>query len=311
MRVGSHLTLIEAVNLYLDFLIGVRRASSHTVKAYHADLLQFDLWIQEQHGVTQLRQIKGSTVSAYVLYLQTQRYASATQARKIASIKSLFKFCRAMEYSVYDQSNHVARPRISSHLPKVASVKSIQALIEATSVTREPFRTRDRAMLETLYATGLRVSELLTLNIRDIDFHEQLLRCYGKGNRERLVPIHDQAALYLQDYIGSSRTALVHSDSQTAVFLNRFGKRLSRQGFWVIIKGYARKASVEQAISPHTFRHSFATHMIEGGAPISYVQAMLGHTSVSTTEVYNHIANDYLREEFESAHPRAILHKFS
>ena len=300
----SQLTLREAVGLYLDYLVGVRRASPHTVKAYETDLLQFAVWIGDGHSPGGADLMTNTLVSGYVLHLKQQTYSSATQARKIASIKGLFKFCRSMEYTSSDFSDNVARPRVTSTLPKAISVHLVQQLIEATAATGEPYRSRDRAMLETLYATGLRVSELLGINIRDIDFEDRILRCYGKGNKERIVPMHDEAVLHLGEYLRSARTQLLRSDSQNAVFLNRFGKRLSRQGFWLMIKRYGSMIDSDETISPHTFRHSFATHMIEGGAPISYVQAMLGHRSVSTTEVYNHVANRYIREEFEAAHPR-------
>lgn len=301
----SNLALSEAIALFFDFLIGVRRASPYTIGAYRTDLGQFSTWIQSQYGTTTVTGITAAMMTEYVVHLQTQEYSSATQARKVASGKALFKFCRAMEYSPLNPSDHIARPRVSTTLPKVLSVESMEALIDATTQTKSPYGTRDRAMLETIYATGLRVSELLSLNIGDIDFESQLLRCYGKGNKERIVPVHQQAIRYLQDYIRFARPKLGPSDYQTAVFLNRFGKRLSRQGFWLLVKDYAKISNVGVGLSPHTLRHSFATHMIEGGAPISYVQVMLGHASVSTTEVYNHVASEYLREEFESAHPRA------
>ena len=305
MEQDTYLSFGNAINLYLDFLTGVRRASPHTIKAYATDLRQFEQWMQEQNPVATTRDSTPNMVTAYVLQLKSSGYSTATQARKVAAIKGVYKFCRAMEYYHQDESEHISRPRVTNTLPRVLSVESIQELIEATAHASEPFRSRDRAMLETLYATGLRISELLGLNIRDIDFEDQLLRCSGKGNRERIVPLHDEATTNLQGYILTARAQLRKSDAEAAVFLNRFGKRLTRQGFWQIIKAYAAKAGISGYISPHVLRHSFATHMIEGGAPISYVQTMLGHSSVSTTEVYNHVANDYLREEFEAAHPRA------
>jgi len=300
----SQFTLREAVSLYLEYLVGVRRASPHTVKAYQTDLLQFVVWTGDDHSPKGADLATNAMVSGYVSHLKQQKYSSATQARKIASIKGLSKFCRSMEYTSSDFSDHVARPRVTSTLPKAISVHLVQQLIQATAETDEPYRARDRALLETLYATGLRVSELLGINIRDIDFEDRILRCYGKGNRERIVPIHDEAVFHLEEYLRSARTQLLRSDSQNAVFLNRFGKRLSRQGFWLMIRRYGSMIDPNEAISPHTLRHSFATHMIEGGAPISYVQAMLGHRSVSTTEVYNHVATQYIREEFETAHSR-------
>jgi integrase/recombinase XerD len=304
INADSQLTFREAVSLYLDYLIGVRRASPHTVKAYKTDLLQFAAWAGRKDSPDGAFVMTTTVVSSYVLQLKQQGYSSATQARKIASIKALFKFCRSMEYAPFDFSDHLARPRVTSTLPKAVSVQLVQRIIEATAETREPYGSRDRAMLETLYATGLRVSELLGINIRDIDFEDRILRCYGKGNRERIVPIHDEAIFHLREYLTSTRTRLQKSNSSDAVFLNRFGKRLSRQGFWLTIKRYSSAIGTTKTITPHTFRHSFATHMIEGGAPISYVQAMLGHRSVSTTEVYNHVANQYIREEFEAAQPR-------
>ena len=307
LNTDTLLSFRDAITRYLDFLIGVRRASPHTVNAYRTDLRQYEAWMREHEMVQTVNGSDATMLSRYALHLKSSGYSTATQARKIAALKALYKFCRAMDYSDLDQSDHLGRPRVLNALPEILSQDSIETLMAATESTDQPYRSRDKAMLETIYATGLRVSELLGLNIGDIDFDAQLLRCYGKGSKERIVPLHDQAVAQLDNYILTARTALTRSDTPKAVFLNRFGKRLSRQGFWQIVKAYAKKANLVHDISPHTLRHSFATHMIEGGAPISYVQQMLGHSNVSTTEVYNHVANDYLREEFETAHPRGSL----
>ena len=307
LDLDTSLSFRDAITVYLDFLVGVRRASPHTVNAYRTDLRQYEAWMREHERVQTLHESDANMLSRYALDLKSTGYSTATQARKIAALKALYKFCRAMEYSDLDQSDHLGRPRDLNALPKILSHASIETLMAATEATDEPYQARDKAMLETLYATGLRVSELLGLNIGDIDFDAQLLRCYGKGSKERIVPLHDHAVVQLDNYIRIARPVLARSDTRKAVFLNRFGKRLSRQGFWQIVKAYAKKANLVHDISPHTLRHSFATHMIEGGAPISYVQQMLGHSSVSTTEVYNHVATEYLREEFETAHPRETL----
>jgi len=178
-------------------------------------------------------------------------------------------------------------------------------LLEQPTKLSAPEAKRDRAMLELLYASGMRVSELVSLNLDDVDTEEGYVRCFGKGHKERLIPIYQQAASAVAEYVKEARPHLVPSSDERALFLNRRGDRLTRQGFWQILKGYAKSAELDTAVTPHTLRHSFATHMLSGGADLRSVQELLGHANISTTQVYTHLTSEHVRRTYEKSHPRA------
>ena len=184
------------------------------------------------------------------------------------------------------------------------SVEEVEALLR-TPDGDAPNALRDRAMLELLYATGMRVSELVGMDLEDMDLEQEFVRCYGKGSKERLVPIHARAADTVKAYLVGGRPKLSDRLSGRAVFLNQRGERLTRQGFWLILRGLTQKAEIQRKVSPHTLRHSFATHLLRGGAPLRHVQELLGHASITTTQAYTHLTSEHVREEYESAHPRA------
>jgi integrase/recombinase XerD len=190
-------------------------------------------------------------------------------------------------------------------LPKPLSVSQVRRLLEQPAKQTRPEAKRDRAMLELLYASGMRVSELIALNLGDVDREDGFVRCFGKGHKERLIPIYRQAALFVEEYLKEGRPSLARSEEEKALFLNRRGERLTRQGFWQILKGYAKAAELGEQITPHTLRHSFATHMLSGGADLRSVQELLGHANISTTQVYTHLTSEHLRRTFEKSHPRA------
>jgi integrase/recombinase XerD len=196
---------------------------------------------------------------------------------------------------------------VGKTLPKALSVSEIDELLEQPNKRTTPESKRDKAMLELVYATGMRVSELVSLDLDSIELHNNraTVRCLGKGGRERLIPIHEQAVRALRVYLEEARPELARSRRERALFINRRGERLTRQGFWLILKNYAKSANISSDVTPHTLRHSFATHMLRGGAPLRNVQELLGHANISTTQVYTQLTDEHVRRVYDNAHPRA------
>ena len=301
----------EHVGHFLRFMSVEKGASSNTVSAYRNDLQQFDSYVTALRGNGKPRdweKLERDLIIEYVLSLKQQKkYAEATVARKVAAIKSFFQYLQAEGTIRANPAEHLESPRVGRSLPKPLSVTEVDELLEQPLKRDTPEGRRDRAMLELLYATGLRVTELVSLNLEDLHMEppHPYVRCMGKGRKERTIPIHEQAAASVQAYLDDARPKLVKGKSESALFVNRRGERLTRQGFWLILKQYAKEANITRAVTPHTLRHSFATHMLRGGAPLRSVQELLGHANISTTQVYTHIANDHVRQVYEHAHPRA------
>jgi integrase/recombinase XerD len=206
-----------------------------------------------------------------------------------------------------DPTETLSSPRVGKSLPKPITPEEVDELLEQPLRRSTPEAKRDKAMLELLYATGMRVTELVSLNLTDILLKDDTayVRCMGKGAKERTVPIHTHAAEALLGYLRDARRKMVRTTTEKALFVNRRGERLTRQGFWLILKGYAQSAHIQSGVTPHTLRHSFATHMLRGGAPLRHVQELLGHANISTTQVYTQLTNDHVREVYDRAHPRA------
>jgi integrase/recombinase XerD len=243
----------------------------------------------------------------YILHLKSQSYAEATVARKVAAVKSFFSFLQAEGKLKANPTEQLASPKVGKMLPKPLSVQEIDELLEQPARRSTPEAKRDRAMLELMYATGLRVTELVSLDVSDVQLEgdKPYVRLLGKGNRERQIPLLDQPVQELSEYIRFARPRLVGERNETALFVNRRGERLTRQGFWLILKGYALEAGIRGRVTPHTLRHSFATHMLRGGMDIHKVQELLGHANISTTQVYTQVSREHIREAYEKAHPRA------
>jgi len=242
---------------------------------------------------------------SYLLNLKERNYAATTVARKVAAAKSFFEFMVAEGNLKDNPTQDVGSPKLAKSLPKPISISQVRRLLEQPAKLSTPEAKRDRAMLELLYASGMRVSELVSLNLGDVDTEGDSVRCFGKGHKERIIPIYRQAALIVAEYVTEARPHLAHDDTERALFLNRRGERLTRQGFWQILKEYAKSAGLEADITPHTLRHSFATHMLSGGADLRSVQELLGHANISTTQVYTHLTTEHIRRTYEKSHPRA------
>ncbi len=282
--------------------------SENTRVAYKNDLGQFLDYLKTkgEPPLNNWSEVKKDHLVAYILSLKADReYASTTVARKVAAIKSFFHFLVAEGFIRDDPTATLDSPRVKKYLPRAISQEDVEKLLEAPGQSNEPRSLRDRAILELLYATGMRVSELVALNEGDVDLPSASVRCFGKGGKERVIPIYDRAVQAIETYASKGRVRLVRDAEQKALFLNQRGLRLTRQGLWLIVKGYVKEAGIKVPVTPHTLRHSFATHMLRGGADLRNVQELLGHANIATTQVYTQVSNERLREVYDEAHPRA------
>ena len=299
----------EDINSFLNYLTVEKGLSGNTIDAYRNDLYQLASFVEEEANKQGLAPSWASFgrqgMLSHLLNLQERSYAPTTRARKVAAARSFFKFLVAEGSIKDDPTQNMESLSVGRSLPKPIPVSQVRILLEQPTKRSTPEAKRDVAMLQLLYASGMRVSELVSLNLEDIIDEGDYVRCFGKGHKERLIPIHKQAALAIEEYVAEARPQLVRNDGETALFLNRRGERLTRQGFWQILKGYAKSAGLEADITPHTLRHSFATHMLSGGADLRSVQELLGHANISTTQVYTHLTTEHVRRAYEKSHPRA------
>ena len=298
----------DHIGHFLNFMSVEKGASGNTVAAYKNDLQQFDSYLTGINTNGKLREwekLERDAIVDYLLTLRRRNYAEATVARKVAAIKSFFQYLQAEGTIRRNPAESLESPRVGRSLPKPLSVTEVDELLEQPLKRKTPEAKRDRAMLELLYATGLRVTELVSLEIDDVNMSGPYVRCMGKGSKERTIPIHEQAAGAVADYLNEGRAALVKNRKESALFVNRRGERLTRQGFWLILKQYAKQANIATPVTPHTLRHSFATHMLRGGMNLRQVQELLGHANISTTQVYTQSANEHVRQVYDKAHPRA------
>ena len=297
----------ESIDRFLSYMTVERGVSPNTVAAYRNDLGQLAEFVGERAPDSETRgwsAVDAHMIASYLLELHSRGYSDTTRARKVASAKSLFAFLIEEGVVDTDPMDNVSSPKLGRSLPDTLTVDEVDALLSAPTGD-SPAADRDRAMLELLYASGIRVGELVSLNLDDISLDQGAIRCFGKGSKERMVPIHDRATDVLRAYLGRGRPALAKAQSGAALFLNSRGKRLSRQGFWLVLKGWAEQSGIRKRVTPHTLRHSFATHLLRGGAPLRHVQELLGHASITTTQVYTHLTSEHVRTEYAKAHPRA------
>lgn len=281
----------ESIERFLGALEAGNDFSSNTVSAYRNDLNQFVAFILDDQMVESWAQLQDTHLTTYVLHMRERKYASSTVARKTAAIKSFFGFMVRNGELRSDPSESLASPRVEKYVPKAMTEQQIQALLHEPTREIKPENLRDCAMLQTLYATGMRVSELVSLDLDDVDLQRGTVCCTGKQNRRRDVDLSPEAVAALAHYLENGRPSIAKTGEEPSLFLNHRGRRLTRQGFWLILKQYAQSAGIDE-ITPHTLRHSFAAHQITRGRDIGDVQRILGHVSISTTQVYQKIAND-------------------
>jgi integrase/recombinase XerD len=297
----------QRLNGFLTFLSVEKGSSDNTVAAYRNDLQQLAEFIGTIPGSNGWESVDRTAIQDFILDLKQRGYSETSVARKVAATRSFFAFLSAEGTVADNPTEGLTSPRVGKTLPKAISPNEVDELLEQPARRSTPEAKRDRAMLELLYATGMRVTELVSLDVSSVTADETspFVRCMGKGAKERTIPIHDQAFEALTDYLDEGRPVLIRGKDEPALFLNRRGDRLTRQGFWLILKGYARAANLSEDVTPHTLRHSFATHMLRGGMPLRNVQEMLGHANISTTQVYTHLTSEHVREVYEKAHPRS------
>jgi integrase/recombinase XerD len=291
------------VERFDDFLALEQGASVQTSRAYKLDIARFVTYVSVK-GAASASEVGTRVLREYVYHLKDLGLAPASIRRNISAVRSYFKFLVGEGLVVRDPSERLETPKRWRTLPEVLGVDEVEKLLAAPSLD-EPLAFRDRAMLELAYGAGLRVSEWISLNVRDVMLKDHLVRVFGKGAKERLVPIGRKAIGAIAIYLRELRPSLEKGEGKGILFLNARGQPLSRMGAWKILRKYVRQAGITKPVSPHTLRHSFATHLLEGGADLRAVQEMLGHVDISTTQIYTHIDREYLRSVHKQFHPRA------
>jgi len=302
------LVLRAELEIFINYLSVDRGHSGHTLSAYRNDLGSLIEFLSETSDMPSTWQdVSESDIRKFLDNLEERGYASSTKSRKIASAKSFFKFLKEEQIIENNPLVAVRQPRAGQSLPKALSIEDVDRLLEMNCGVKNAEDIRDSAMVELMYAAGLRVSELVGLNLRDVDLDTATVRTIGKGSKERIIPIYDSAVESVSEYIAHSRQKQVRpgTDTQNALFLNRRGGRLTRQAYWLRLNKLAIKAGISSNITPHMLRHSFATHLLHGGASLRHVQELLGHSSIATTQIYTHLTNEHVRREYAKAHPRA------
>lgn len=292
------------MQLFLEYLTVELGLSANTRQAYERDLRLFCKTLGFKNSDA-LVNVNREQITGYMTQLKEKGLAAATIARKLAAIKAFYRFMTAEGYMDANPAEVVEAGTKGIKLPRVLSEDEVVRLLNQPDITTaEGFR--DRTMLEVLYATGMRVSELINLTLERVDLNMKYIIAFGKGSKERIVPLGSVAAEFLQQYLGKVRPKLTHEDRNTnIVFLAFGGHELTRQRFWQIIRAYGRKANINKALTPHILRHSFATHLLDNGADLRSVQELLGHSDISTTQIYTHLTNKRLRDIYAKAHPRA------
>lgn len=297
------MTMEEQLELYIKHLAVEKDASPYTLRNYSHEVGQF-LHFLEAQGIDSWEGVDRQVLRRYLLWLRQQGYVEASMARKLSELRS---FCRYLMQEGHLTSNPVdvvSSPKVPKRLPRYLKMEEVEALLNAPDVST-PLGQRDRAILELLYAAGVRLSELVSLNLGQLNLEAGQLRVWGKGGKERVVLLGDPAVRALKIYISRGRAQLASEKSKNALFLNRFGGRLSRRSIGLIIDKYSKLAGLWKKITPHLLRHTFATHMFEGGADLRVVQELLGHAQPTTTEIYTHVTPSRLREVYMKSHPRA------
>ncbi|UOQ42643.1 site-specific tyrosine recombinase XerD [Halobacillus salinarum] len=288
---------------FLHYLTVERGLSKNTIQSYKRDLTQYMNFLENQEGVNDWDRVSRTHIMKYLYELNDKGRSRATVARLLSSIRLFHQFLIREKVAGQDPSLHIETPKKERKLPKVLSSKDVEKLLSLEA--EDPFTARNKAMLEMLYATGLRVTELVSLKVSDLNLMMGFVRCLGKGSKERIVPLGDLARDAVEVYLRDYRSTLIKHKTTEELFVNHHGNSLSRQGFWKILKAVAQEVGIQKEITPHTLRHSFATHLLENGADLRAVQEMLGHADISTTQIYTHVTKSRLNEVYRSYHPRA------
>lgn len=295
--------MLDLINAYENHLVKVKMASNNTVSSYMRDIRQFSAWIQQNEGISVLN-VSQSNISSYLEHLQLQGKSSATASRTLASLKNFYSYVVSagfLESSPITSEVYVVRGE--KKLPQILTGREVELLLAQPSAT-DPKGLRDKAMLEVMYATGMRVTELIDLNVDDVNLELGIVKC-SNNKKNRSIPLYPAALKAVGLYIRDVRMAMVSDPAEQALFVNVGGVRMSRQGFWKILKHYQSKAGIEKEITPHTLRHSFAVHLLENGADLGSLQELMGHSDISSTQMYTQMINQKLKTVYEKCHPKA------
>lgn len=289
---------------FIHFMTVERGLSENTIVSYKRDLQSYLSFLMTHEQLTDVKDVTRLHIIHYLKQLKDEGKSSKTSVRHLSSIRSFHQFLLREKVTTDDPSWNIESQKTERKLPKVLSLDEVEKLLD-TPKQQTPFDYRDKAMLELLYATGIRVSEMLDLTLADVHLTMGFIRCFGKGRKERIVPIGEAATSAIEVYIEKGRNKLLKKQPVDALFLNHHGKKMSRQGFWKNLKKRAIEAGIQKELTPHTLRHSFATHLLENGADLRAVQEMLGHADISTTQIYTHVTKTRLKDVYHKFHPRA------
>lgn len=287
-----------------NYMLLEKNYSKKTIEAYITDISDYYTFITKTKKIYNLDDITRHDIIHYINLLNDKEYASKSIARKISSIKTFHKYLFLDRVTKYNPTLEIESPKLSKNLPQVLSKDEVDRLINSFS-TRTPKDVRNKTMIELMYSTGVRISELIKLKLDDVHLTYGFIKVTGKGNKERIIPVGNKASDLLDFYIRSAREKILLNKKTNILFVNSNGKSISRSYFWGVLKKHAEKCGIEKEISPHKLRHSFATHLLQNGADIRYVQEMLGHSDISTTQIYTHVDKKYLSDVVQKFHPRA------
>ena len=289
--------LSELISEFLRYLLIDKGYSNNTIESYKRDLEKFLEFNKDKN----INRISNDDLKSYIKYLKEENLNEKSIARNVSSLKSFYKFLIIEKYITHNPSDALFLPKVKKSLPNTLTEDEVLKLLNIELT--DNFSYRNKAMLELMYATGLRVSELINLKLQDIDLSQDIIRTFGKGSKERVIPIGDYAKEYLEKYIYEYRGSMLKRESCEYLFLNNHGKQMTRQGFFKIIKKIAKEKGINKELSPHTLRHSFASHLLKYGADLRTIQELLGHSDISTTQIYTHITNEELKKNYQDFHP--------
>ena len=299
----------EIVVEFTAYLASEKMKSNNTIESYKSDILNYLYFLENVKYIKDLKTVKTETILEYLSYLKKLGYSARSESRSLSALKSFYKFLCLENYIESNPVITISAPKLDKKLPVVLSVDEVMSLLNILN-DDTPYNARNHAMIEVMYGTGLRVSELVNLKLSELHLTDKMISTIGKGSKERLVPINDYASIVLRNYIINYRPQLLKKGKDPSyVFLNNLGEPLSRQSIFLILKRLAKEAGIEKEISPHTLRHSFATHLLEAGTDLRYIQEMLGHEDISTTQIYTHLSKQKIKDVYSKAHPRGDNHE--
>ena len=288
----------DLISEYQHYLVSEKMKSENTVHSYVSDLQNYIYYLNEKQGIDDIRDVDTKTIQKYLAYLKKLGYSPTSTSRALSAIKSFHKFLYLEHRTLENPATNLSSPKLDKKLPTVLSVEEVIKLLDSLDDST-PIHHRNKAMIEMVYGTGLRVSELVGLKLQDLHLTNKMISVKGKGNKERIVPVGELAVEYLKKYIYEYRDSMKKGYYTENIFLNNHGKKISRQGFFLIIKDIAKQKNIDKNITPHMLRHSFATHLLNNGADLRTIQEMLGHSSITTTQIYTNVSTDILKENYE------------